>query len=99
MTSTMRSFNRPTRRRLQKLGRKRPAAGARVRIRVVLKAAAGVGCNAAACELGCVASSSVRIVARFALEGEPSLLEHRSERGTRRVSPGSAPAGTPLGSF
>ena len=40
---------RAARRRLEKLDRKRPDADVRVRIRVVLKVAAGCSCNAAHC--------------------------------------------------
>jgi len=79
------TLKRPTRRRLQKLDRKHPNADLRVRIRVVLKVASGLSCNAAAREVGCVPSTAVRIVARFAREGEASLLDHRSENGTRKV--------------
>jgi len=79
------TLKRPTRRRLQKLDRKHPNADLRVRIRVVLKVASGLSCNAAARAVGCVPSTAVRIVARFAREGEASLLDHRSENGTRKV--------------
>ena len=79
------SLKRPARRRLQKLDRKRPSADVRVRIRVILKVAAGLSCNAAAREVGCVPSTAVRIVARFVREGEASLVDHRSENGTRKV--------------
>lgn len=64
--STMRLLKRPARRRLQKLDRERPSADVRVRIRVSLKVAAGLSCNAAAREVGCVPSTAVRIVARLA---------------------------------
>jgi len=83
--STKLSLKRPARRRLQKLDRKRPSADVRVRIRVILKVAAGLSCNAAAREVGCVPSTAVRIVARFVREGEASLVDHRSENGTRKV--------------
>ena len=83
--STRLSLKRPARRRLQKLDRKHPSADVRVRIRVILKVAAGLSCNAAAREVGCVPSTAVRIVARFLREGEASVLDHRSENGTRKV--------------
>lgn len=79
------SLQRPTRRRLQKLDRKGPSADVRVRIRVILKVASGLSCNAAAREVGCVPSTAVRTVARFVREGEASLVDHRSENGTRKV--------------
>ena len=79
------TLKRPTRRRLQKPGRKHPDADLRVRIRVVLKVASGLSCNAAAREVGFVPSTAVRIVARSAREGEASLLDHRSEKGPRKV--------------
>ena len=79
------SLQRPTRRRLQKLDRKGPSADARVRIRVILKVASGLSCNAAAREVGCVPSTAVRTVARFVREGEASLVDHRSENGARKV--------------
>jgi len=78
-------LKRPARRRLHKLDRKGPSADARVRIRVVLKVAAGLSCNAAAREVGCVPSTAVRTVARFLREGEASLVDHRSENGARKV--------------
>jgi len=83
--STMLSLKRPARRRLLKLDRKNPSADVRVRIRVILKVASGLSCNAAAREVGCVPSTAVRTVARFRREGEASLLDHRSENGTRKV--------------
>ena len=76
---------RPAHRRLRKLDRKNPSADVRVRIRVILKVASGLSCNAAAREVGCVPSTAVRTVARFAREGEASLLDHRSENGTRKI--------------
>jgi transposase len=79
------TLHRTTRRRLEKLDRKRPDADTRVRIRVILKVAAGLSCNAAARAVGCVPSTAVRTVARFAREGEASLLDHRSENGARKV--------------
>jgi len=83
--STKLSLKRPARRRLRKLDRKRPSADVRVRIRVILKVAAGLSCNAAAREVGCVPSTAVRIVARLLREGEASVLNHRSENGTRKI--------------
>ena len=79
------SLHRAARRRLKKLDRKRPDADIRVRIRVILKVAAGLSCNAAARDVGCVPSTAVRTVARFAREGEASLIDHRSENGARKV--------------
>lgn len=79
------SLKRPARRRLQKLDRKNSSADVRVRIRVILKVASGLSCNAAAREVGCVPSTAVRTVARFRRGGEASLLDHRSENGTRKV--------------
>jgi len=79
------SLQRATRRRLVKFDRKHPGADMRVRIRVILKVAAGLSCNAAARDLGCVPSTAVRTVARFVREGEVSLVDHRSENGTRKV--------------
>lgn len=76
---------RAARRRLEKLDRKRPDADFRVRIRVVLKVAAGCSCNAAARAVGCVPSTAVRTVARYRREGEAGLLDHRSFNGTREV--------------
>ena len=76
---------RPARRRLEKFDRKQPDADARVRIRVILKVGAGLSCNAAAREVGCVPSTAVRTVARYRREGEASLLDHRSENGARKV--------------
>jgi transposase len=78
-------LKRPTRRRLQKLDRKGPSADVRVRIRVILKVASGLSCNAAAREVGCVPSTAVRTVARFVREGEASVVDHRSENGARKV--------------
>jgi len=83
--STKLSLKRPARRRLQKLDRNRPSADVRVCIRMILKVAAGLSCNAAAREVSCVPSTAVRIVTRFMREGEESLLDHRSENGTRKV--------------
>ena len=72
--------------RLKKLDRKhRSDADTRIRIRVVLKVAAGLSRNAAAREVGCVPSTAVRTVARFVREGEASLLDHRCENGPRKV--------------
>jgi transposase len=79
------SLQRPARRRLVKLDRKHRDGDVRVRIRVILKVARGLSCNAAAREVGCVPSTAVRTVARFVREGEASLLDHRSENGTRKV--------------
>jgi transposase len=79
------SLKRAAHRRLVKLDRKHPSADVRVRIRVVLKVASGLSCNAAAREVGCVPSTAVRTVARFVREGEASLLDHRSENGSRKV--------------
>lgn len=80
------ALNLGARWRLKKLDRKhRNDADTRVRIRVILKVAAGLSCNAAAREVGCVPSTAVRTVARFAREGEASLLDHRGENGTRKV--------------
>lgn len=79
------SLHRAARRRLKKLDRKRPDADIRVRIRVILKVGAGLSCNAAARDVGCVPSTAVRTVARFAREGEASLIDHRSENGARKV--------------
>lgn len=76
---------RAARRRLEKLDRKRPDADARVRIRVVLKVAAGRSCNRAAREVGCVPSTAVRTVARYEREGEAGLLDHRTDNGTRKL--------------
>ncbi len=79
-------LDRGARWRLKKLDRKhRHDADTRVRVRVILKVAAGLSCNAAAREVGCVPSTAVRTVARFAIEGEASLLDHRCDNGTRKV--------------
>lgn len=79
-------LDRGARWRLKKLDRRhRHDADTRVRVRIVLKVAAGLSCNAAAREVGCVPSTAVRTVARFALEGEASLLDHRCDNGTRKV--------------
>jgi|SRR5712671_397224 len=79
-------LDRGARWRLKKLDRRhRVDADTRVRIRVILKVATGLSCNAAAREVGCVPSTAVRTVARFAREGEASLLDHRCENGTRKV--------------
>jgi transposase len=79
------SLHRTARRRLEKLDRKRPGADTRVRIRVILKVAEGLSCNAAARDVGCVPSTAVRTVARFRREGEAGLLDRRSENGWRKV--------------
>lgn len=79
------SLQRAARRRLEKLDRKRPDADIRVRIRVILKVAAGLSCNAAARDVGCAPSTAVRTVARFTREGEASLLDHRVDNGQRKV--------------
>lgn len=84
MTATL-SLHRTARRRLEKLDRKRPDADIRVRIRVILKVAAGLSCNAAARDVGCVPSTAVRTVARFRREGEAGLFDRRSENGARKV--------------
>jgi transposase len=77
---------RPTRRRVEKLDRRRStSADERIRCRVVLKVAAGLSCNAAARELGCAPSTAVRIVARFRCEGEAALLDHRNENGWHKI--------------
>jgi transposase len=78
-------LSRPARRRIQKLDRRKPNADLRVRCRVVLKVAAGLSCNAAAREVGCVPSTAVRIVARFQAEGEAALFDHRGENGNRKI--------------
>lgn len=79
-------LDRGARWRLKKLDRRhRSDADTRIRIRVVLKVANGLSCNAAAREVGCVPSTAVRTVARFRREGEASLLDHRSENGMRKV--------------
>ncbi len=80
------SLHRTTRRRLEKLDRKRPDGDTRVRIRVILKVASGLSCNAAARKVGCVPSTAVRTVARFAREGEASLMDHRSDNGARKIA-------------
>ena len=49
-------LDRAARRRLQKLDRKRRDADIRVRIRVILKVALGLSCNAAARDVGCEAT-------------------------------------------
>jgi len=84
VTASLR-LDRVTRRRLEKLDRRCKDADVRVRIRVVLKVAAGRSCNAAARDVGCVPSTAVRTVARFRREGEASLLDHRCENGCRKV--------------
>ena len=84
MTAAL-SLHRTARRRLEKLDRKRPDADIRVRIRVILKVATGLSCNAAARDVGCVPSTAVRTVARFRREGEASLFDRRSENGARKV--------------
>jgi len=80
------SLPRPTRRRVEKLDRRRStSADARIRCRVVLKVAAGHSCNAAARELGCAPSTAVRIVARFAAVGEAALWDRRHENGSHKI--------------
>ncbi len=79
------SLQRPARRRVQKIDRRSSCPDQRIRCRVVLKVAAGLSCNAAARELGCAPSTAVRIVARFRLEGEAALLDHRNENGPRKI--------------
>jgi len=76
-------LDRAARRRLQKLDRKRRDADIRVRIRVILKVALGLSCNAAARDVGCVPSTAVRTVARFGREGEASLLDPTAARTER----------------
>jgi transposase len=78
-------LKRPARRRVQKLDRRSRCPDQRIRCRVVLKVAAGLSCNAAARELGCVPSTAVRIVARFRAEGEAALLDGRVENGSRKI--------------
>jgi transposase len=78
-------LRRPARRRIQKLDRRSQCPDQRIRCRVVLKVAAGLSCNAAARELGCVPSTAVRIVARFGREGEAALLDARVENGSRKI--------------
>ena len=73
------SLPRPTRRRVLKLDRRSKDPDQRIRCRAILKVAAGLSCNAAAKELGCTPSTAVRIVARFASEGEAALLDARIE--------------------
>ena len=79
------SLQWPACRRLQELDRKGSRADLRVRIRVTLKAASGLSCNATAREVGCVPSTAVRTVARFVREGEASLMDHLRENGARKV--------------
>ena len=79
------SLQQNARRRLEELDCKRRDADTRVRIRVILKISAGLSGNAAARDVGCVPSTAVRTVARFAREGEASLFDRRSEAGARTV--------------
>ncbi len=76
---------RPTRRRLVRLDRKTRDADLRIRIRVVFRVAEGLSCRAAAQALGCAFSTAARIVARFRRHGEASLLDGRSDNGSRKV--------------
>jgi transposase len=78
-------LDRPVRRRLQKLDRKTRDADTRVRCRVLIKVGRGMSCHAAAMEVGCVPSTAWRIVDRFVILGEASLLDGRSENGERKV--------------
>jgi transposase len=78
-------MQRPARRRVQKIDRRSACPDQRIRCRVVLKVAAGLSCNAAARELGCAPSTAVRIVARFRVEGEAALLDHRNENGPHKI--------------
>ena len=78
---TRMSLHRRVRRRLQKLDRKTRDADLRVRIRVVLKVAAGLSLRQAAGEVACSPSSAWRIVARFEVKGEAGLIDQRSENG------------------
>jgi hypothetical protein len=78
-------LRRPARRRIQKLDRRSASADQRIRCRAVLKVAAGLSCKAAARELGCAPSTAVHIVARFRIEGEAALLDHRNENGLRKL--------------
>lgn len=79
------SLKRPAKRRIQKLDRRSTSADQRIRCRVVLKVADGASCNAAARDLGCAPSTAVRIVARYATEGEAGLLDRRAENGMRKI--------------
>ncbi len=78
-------LGRPVRRRLQRLDRKTRDADIRVRCRVLLKVEQGLTRHAAALEIGCAPSTAWRIVNRFLLIGEASLLDGRSENGGRKV--------------
>lgn len=78
-------LRRPARRRVQKLDRSCKDADQRIRCRIVLKVAAGSSCNAAAREVGCAPSTAVRIVARFLVEGEAALFDHREANGARKI--------------
>ena len=77
---------RPVRRRLTRLDRKTRDADLRIRCRVLLKVAEGRSLNAAARELGCAPATAWRIVARFAVQGEASVMDGRRDNGQRKVS-------------
>lgn len=79
------SFDRPLRRRIQKLDRKTRQADLRVRCRVLLKVTEGMSRRSAAREIGCVPSTAWCIVDRFRLWGEASLYDGRCENGERKV--------------
>ena len=79
------SLKRSAKRRIQQLDRRSTCADQRIRCRVVLKVAEGASCNAAARDLGCAPSTAVRIVARYAAEGEAALFDHRAENGMRKI--------------
>ncbi|TMQ67752.1 MAG: helix-turn-helix domain-containing protein [Candidatus Eisenbacteria bacterium] len=64
-------------------------AGVRVRCRELLKVAAGMTRNVAARELGCVPSTAVRIVARFASHGEAALRDGRTKNERPAVDDGA----------
>jgi transposase len=77
---------RPVRHRLARLDRKTRDADLRIRCRVLLKVAEGRSLNAAARDLGCAPATAWRIVARFGLEGEASVMDGRRDNGQRKVS-------------
>jgi len=72
----------------RRLDRKTRDAGVRVHCRELLKVAAGMTRNVAARELGCVPSTAVRIVARFASHGEAALRDGRTKNERPAVDDG-----------
>jgi transposase len=78
-------LDRPTRRRVKKLGQKTRDALQLVRCRVILKVNEGMSRRAAAMQIGCAPSTAWCIVKRFKAFGEASLWDGRCENGGRKV--------------